>query len=162
MANKTINGRIQQKHDTEVNWTKAANFIPKAGEVIVYDRDGLMDVERIKVGDGIHTANELPFIFEPVTRDDIDAICGVADLISFSIQNAIYQAVQGMTWKEWTVSKYNTANFYAYDGTGNTYVYQDNTLARRIIHSETRAYVSKEELIQNNGVYTFDGAADPE
>ena len=160
MADKILNGRIQQKHDTEVNWTKAANFIPKVGEIIVYDRDGLMDFERIKIGDGETTVNNLPFVFEPC--EDIDAICGVADLISFSIQNVNYQAIQGMTWKEWTFSKYNTANFYASDSTSNTYVYQDNTLARRIMDSGTRALVSKEELIQNNGVYIFDGAADPE
>lgn len=76
MAN-TINTRIQNKHDTEVNWTKATNFIPKQGEIIVYDKDGTMDIERIKVGDGVSTVNNLPFIFEPVTREDIDAICGV-------------------------------------------------------------------------------------
>ena len=45
------------KHDTAVNWAKAVNFIPAKGEVIVYDD---MDPP-FKVGDGIHTVNELPF-----------------------------------------------------------------------------------------------------
>ena len=36
---KNISSRIINKHDTEINWNKATNFIPKAGEIIVYDRD---------------------------------------------------------------------------------------------------------------------------
>ena len=74
---KTMKARIQHKHDIEANWLKATNFTPLAGEIIVYDRDGLMDFERIKIGDGETTVNNLPFVFEPVTREDIDAICGV-------------------------------------------------------------------------------------
>ncbi len=33
----TITTRIQLKHDTTENWNKANGFIPKAGEVIIYD-----------------------------------------------------------------------------------------------------------------------------
>lgn len=157
MANKTINGRIQQKHDTEVNWTKAANFIPKAGEVIVYDRDGLMDVERIKVGDGIHTANELPFIFEPVTRDDIDAICGVADLISFSVDDVIYQAIDGMNWYDWVHSSYNTNHFQLITGTEIR-----TSQGKAIKNSSTGIVVTSDALIKNNNVYISFGAAEPE
>ena len=40
MPNKILKGRIQNKHDTFVNWEKATNFIPLEGEVIVYD-DGI-------------------------------------------------------------------------------------------------------------------------
>lgn len=29
--------RVLMKHDITVNWSKAVNFIPKAGEIIVYD-----------------------------------------------------------------------------------------------------------------------------
>ena len=36
---KTLNSRIIHKHDTESNWLKATNFIPKQGELIVYDVD---------------------------------------------------------------------------------------------------------------------------
>lgn len=157
MANKTINGRIQQKHDTEVNWTKAANFIPKAGEVIVYDRDGLMDVERIKVGDGIHTANELPFIFEPVTRDDIDAICGMVHLISFSVDDVIYQAVDGMNWYEWVHSSYNTNHFQLITGTEIR-----TSSGKAIKNSSTGIVVTSDALIKDNNVYISFGAAEPE
>ena len=34
------NYRIAQKHDVESNWQKAKNFIPLAGEIIVYLPEG--------------------------------------------------------------------------------------------------------------------------
>lgn len=58
--NAKYNTRIQLKHDTEANWLKAINFIPKAGEMIIYDADDANPV-RIKVGDGTTKVNELPF-----------------------------------------------------------------------------------------------------
>ena len=76
MAEKSLNTRIQLKHDTEVNWDKATNFIPKLGEVIVYDVDDNYDFPRMKVGDGETVVTELPFVYEPVTKADIDEICG--------------------------------------------------------------------------------------
>ena len=59
---KNMNTRIQHKHDSEANWEKAINFIPKKGELIVYDIDENYIYSRVKIGDGISTANELPFI----------------------------------------------------------------------------------------------------
>ena len=60
MSTKTINTRVINKHDVEANWNKAVNFIPKAGEMIIYDADGTNPV-RIKIGDGITVVNSLPF-----------------------------------------------------------------------------------------------------
>lgn len=56
MANKTFQGRIVQKHDTEANWKKATNFIPLKGEIIIYD-----DLNKIKIGDGSTKINDLKF-----------------------------------------------------------------------------------------------------
>lgn len=56
MANKTFQGRIVQKHDTEANWKKATNFIPLKGEIIIYD-----DLNKIKIGDGTTKINDLDF-----------------------------------------------------------------------------------------------------
>lgn len=56
MANKTFQGRIVQKHDTEANWKKATNFIPLKGEIIIYD-----DLRKIKIGDGVTNVNKLNF-----------------------------------------------------------------------------------------------------
>lgn len=36
MADNTIKTRIQLKNDTEENWNKAVNFVPKNGELIIY------------------------------------------------------------------------------------------------------------------------------
>ena len=64
MAEKQFNGRIIQKHDSEANWEKATNFIPKAGEIIIYDTDETHHYCRIKIGDGSTLINNLPFSTE--------------------------------------------------------------------------------------------------
>ena len=62
MANqKNINSRIIHKHDIEANWQLAVNFIPKQGEIIVYDVDENYSYSRFKIGDGILNVNDLPF-----------------------------------------------------------------------------------------------------
>ena len=61
MANKIFNGRIVNKHDTAENWAKATSFIPKQGEIIVYDADANYDYERFKIGDGETVVSSLPF-----------------------------------------------------------------------------------------------------
>ena len=61
MFEKNISSRIIHKHDIEANWNKATNFIPKAGEIIVYDRDETYDYGRFKVGDGVTTIAALSF-----------------------------------------------------------------------------------------------------
>ena len=76
MAEKNINSRIIHKHDTETNWLKATNFIPKRGELIVYDIDSTHDYERIKIGDGTTVVSSLPFANEIITNAEIDEICG--------------------------------------------------------------------------------------
>ena len=58
--------RVQVKHDTAENWAKAVNFVPLSGELIVYDgilENGEYVVKpKIKIGDGIHNVNDLPFV----------------------------------------------------------------------------------------------------
>ena len=76
MAEKNIKSRIVHKHDVELNWNKATNFIPKQGEIIVYDIDNNHSYERIKIGDGVTNVNNLPFVISTLTNDEIDAICG--------------------------------------------------------------------------------------
>ena len=100
MIEKNINGRIQNKHDIEANWIKAVNFIPKQGEIIVYDReidsDGntllLPDTrtlpysyERLKIGDGITKINELPFLFDNIIINGMS----IQELIKFYVDEAI-------------------------------------------------------------------------
>ena len=62
MANNTIKTRIQLKNDTEANWDKAVNFVPREGEVIIYSADDTHPFSRLKVGDGVTNVIDLPFI----------------------------------------------------------------------------------------------------
>lgn len=61
MSEKTLQTRIQHKHDVEANWVKATTFKPKAGEIIIYDPDTNFTQPRFKVGDGVTNVNLLPF-----------------------------------------------------------------------------------------------------
>ena len=61
---KNINARVVLKHDTEANWLKATTFVPKAGELIVYDPDTTYNYTRIKIGDGSTKVSALPFSFD--------------------------------------------------------------------------------------------------
>lgn len=75
MAEKTLNTRIQMKTDTEANWNKATNFIPKNGEIIVYATDATHSYQRVKVGDGKTLVNNLPFINDVITESIINSTC---------------------------------------------------------------------------------------
>lgn len=73
MANeKVFQSRIQLKHDTEENWLKATNFIPKEGEIIIYDVDANNPTPRFKVGNGTTTVNLLPFVAAQADWNIID------------------------------------------------------------------------------------------
>ena len=76
MSEKNVNARIIHKHDLEVNWLKATNFIPKQGELIIYDieidangntlelptgRTEPYAYTRFKIGNGVANINYLPF-----------------------------------------------------------------------------------------------------
>ena len=75
MAEKTLNTRIQMKTDTEANWNKATNFIPKNGEIIVYATDATHNYQRLKIGNGTTLVNNLPFINDIITESAINSTC---------------------------------------------------------------------------------------
>ena len=77
MAERIINSRIVNKHETEANWLKSS-LIPKQGELIVYDIDENYDFERIKIGDGTQNVNSLPFVTDAVRTELLEQI-GVVD-----------------------------------------------------------------------------------
>lgn len=61
MAEKRLYGRAVQKHDTQSNWDQTTNFVPMAGELIIYDIDENYNYERFKIGDGKTDVKSLPF-----------------------------------------------------------------------------------------------------
>lgn len=75
--------RIIQKHETEANWNKATKFIPKLGEVIIYDPDANHTTSRIKIGDGTTVVANLPF----VQRGFIDS--ELSDTSENAVQNKV-------------------------------------------------------------------------
>lgn len=85
MAEKIFNSRIIHKHDVAANWSKATNFVPKQGEIIVYDIDADYAYERIKIGDGSKNVNALPFVddaLRTVLVEQINAVDDKVDAVS--------------------------------------------------------------------------------
>lgn len=68
MAEKNINARVQHKHDVEANWLKASGFVPKQGEIVVYDVDSTHTYERMKIGDGTTVVGSLPFVNDEIRQ----------------------------------------------------------------------------------------------
>ena len=62
--NKKIfeNARFCPKGDIEANWNKAVGFVPLDKEIIIYKADDTHSTARFKVGDGVTTVQELPFV----------------------------------------------------------------------------------------------------
>lgn len=54
------------KTDSAENWEKAKNYVPDKFTIIVYTYANDMP-PRIKIGDGIHTVNELSFLISEKT-----------------------------------------------------------------------------------------------
>lgn len=74
--NGTLHARIVNTHDVESNWNKTYNFIPRSGEVIVYDPDSTHATARLKVGDGVHTIQDLPFILNATIHEELSEFFG--------------------------------------------------------------------------------------
>ena len=53
------------KSETPQDWEKAKNFIPKKDQIIIYEgvkhEDTYVTRPRLKIGDGVHSVNDLPF-----------------------------------------------------------------------------------------------------
>jgi hypothetical protein len=105
---KRIVSRSIQKHDLEVNWIKATGFIPYKGELIIYDievdKDGNTlelptdeiygrttpyTYERIKIGDGIHTVSDLPFIDTALRNEIIETYATKAEVAEINTEAII-------------------------------------------------------------------------
>lgn len=72
-------------------------------------------------------------------------------LINFTIEGTSYQAEEGMIWKEWASSTYNTSQFYCGDTT-NQLVYNDGEYQHYIQASGT--FVLGDDAIINGFAYT--------
>lgn len=112
--------------------------------------DAILDVEAYKLPDGYTLSPARDFSITIEKNGHITGFIGlVKDLISFTVDNKTFNAVEGMTWGEWLDSEYNTDGFYraATDhetigtgwGTG---------------HQELCLYYPYDEIIPANATYT--------
>ena len=84
---KDIYGRLVQKNDIEANWNKATGFIPKKGELIIYNIDENFDYERIKVGDGITPVTNLPFYLASELDTIMNKLEALDNMLDVDIDN---------------------------------------------------------------------------
>ena len=159
MADKNLKARIVHKHDTEANWQKATGFIPKMGELIVYDIDSTYGYERFKIGDGATNVNSLPFADAHKVDQTYfqDMVGDVA--VSTQIDNAI-SAIPQADWNQndTTADDYiNNRPFYSnfieykWDGSSDgrdTFTYGDITYTK-----VSDDIYTEDELIANGGIY---------
>ena len=87
----TLQTRIIHTHDIEANWDLCETFIPKEGELIVYDADETVAYSRFKIGDGVTPVTMLSFQTDEVLND------------YFKISNnvAIFDAGRITSYTEW-------------------------------------------------------------
>jgi hypothetical protein len=157
-----MNSRIQHKYDIAENWSKAVNFIPKAGEIIVYS-DGIdgVGVPAIKIGDGQHVVSELEFAgnyYKDLTAEFNAQIeeGNIADATEFLLQQSIpgkyciydYNNAYMIFYcevNEYNGMFYHTITSYSDDGFKATYEYFDLNLITHFEHGigEGTAYYSK-------------------
>lgn len=90
--------------DTTTNWNRYPNFIPKAGELIVYtDRDSktvqdtLVPIPAMKVGDGTSYLADLPFIGEAGDNSGANPATIYAELLSHEQNTNIHVTLADKT-----------------------------------------------------------------
>ena len=87
MKERNFLSRVINKHDIEKNWNKATNFIPKKGEIIVYDPDENYAHSRFKIGDDVTVVTDLPFgvisSWNDLEDKPFGEVVGVSDTITW-------------------------------------------------------------------------------
>jgi hypothetical protein len=66
-----MKARISQLHKTEAEWSKLSDFVPEAGEFIIFDQDRNHGYARLKVGDGKTKLANLPFFIDSAIDNHI-------------------------------------------------------------------------------------------
>ena len=56
------------KVDSEENWKKAVNYIPDTFTIIIYEFEN--SSPKVKIGDGVHFVNDLPFLSNKEVIED--------------------------------------------------------------------------------------------
>lgn len=59
-----MKARVSHLHKTAADWEKHNNWVPEAGEFVIYDPDSTIKYARIKVGDGKRKLSDLDFFID--------------------------------------------------------------------------------------------------
>lgn len=132
MANSQIKTRIIHKHDTAANWELAVNFIPKQGEIIIYDKDSTYNYERFKIGDGATLVSALPFANDALKAEIQVLLNGKASVSSVTqLSNEVDKKVDKDGNKVLSTNDYTTDEKEKLAGVaiGATKVIVDNALS---------------------------------
>ena len=118
MASNTIKTRIQLKCDTEANWNKSVlvseggvekttgtSFVPRKGEVIIYEADDTHPFSRLKVGDGETNVVKLPFI-DSNSVNNFYLADGTSMFPGVGKEHINYIDVQSDTIYQWEINQY--------------------------------------------------------
>ena len=65
-------------HGTAAEW-EVSDYIPKLGEIIIYDAETANESAKIKIGDGVSFARNLPFENEANKSVDIKDVTQIVD-----------------------------------------------------------------------------------
>ena len=157
MAEKILNTRIQLKYDTYANWTDA-NPVLKAGEMALATiQTNNAEVQSaptvlIKVGDGTHNYNDLPWASakaadvyawaKTATKPTYAAteITGLEEFIAGEIQdtNTTYRLVQGSATNKIKLQKHElTDGTDVWTDVGTELTITDAALTGRVTQAET-------------------------
>ena len=66
-----MKARIGQLYKTEAEWEKYKDFIPLAGELIIFSKDENYSYSRLKVGDGKTKLKDLTFFIDSAIDDHV-------------------------------------------------------------------------------------------
>jgi hypothetical protein len=165
---KQINTRIQYKYDSETNWY-STNFISLKGEFYVFAPDENHDYTRLKIGDGVHTVPELPFVevgtvqseaglitvFTPTAKTDI-TYTGQVILVEQAVNDFNTDALQASGTTQATDAGTYTATFTLRSG----YCWEDGTTENRTVTWEikraTPTFLISPESTESLELYTVD------
>jgi hypothetical protein len=64
-----MKARVFHLHKTEAEWLQLKDWVPGAGELIIYDPDENYLYPRIKLGNGEQTVQALPFLVTAAISD---------------------------------------------------------------------------------------------
>lgn len=148
MANNQIKTRIIHKHDIEANWKLATNFIPKQGEIIIYDKDTSYNYERFKIGDGSTIVSSLPFANDALKSEIQTLLNGKASTSSVSqLASRVDNKVDKDGNKVLSTNDYTTTEKNKLAGIASNAEVNQNAFSNVVVGSTTISADSKTDTL---------------